>query len=167
MNYTMRTTRRPARNPAAQAGPKNRVVPEIEQAIVELAISEPAGGPTAKVQRTEQTSTLDLGRRGAWRQRHDLETMNQRQKAPDTKRARGTGLNESQLVSLEKAKANNAAHGEFETDTPGNCVAQDTFYLGTLGALARYQQSFLDTYSKVAFNKLHNRQPLHAADLFK
>ena len=44
------------------------------------------------------------------------------------------------------------AHGEFESECPGYCVAQDTFYVGTLKGVGRvYQQTAIDTYSKVAF----------------
>ncbi len=77
-------------------------------------------------------------------------------------------LSESQLaVALEKAKADKEAHGEFESECPGYCGAQDTFYVGTLKGVGRiYQQTFLDTYTKVAFAKLYDRKtPLVAADL--
>ena len=76
-------------------------------------------------------------------------------------------LTEAQLVALEKAKADKEAHGEFVSECPGYCGAQDTFYVGTLKGVGRiYQQTFIDTYSKVAFAKLYDRQtPLTAADL--
>jgi len=47
------------------------------------------------------------------------------------------------------------------------CGAQDTFYVGTLKGVGRvYQQTFIDTYSKVAFAKLYDRKtPITAADL--
>ena len=58
------------------------------------------------------------------------------------------------------------AHGEFESLHPGYCGAQDTFYLGTMKGVGRiYQQSFIDTYAKVAFAKLYDRKtPITAAD---
>ena len=60
-------------------------------------------------------------------------------------------LTESQLAALEKAKADKEAHGEFESECPGYCGAQDTFYVGTLKGVGRiYQQTFIDTSSKVA-----------------
>jgi hypothetical protein len=38
------------------------------------------------------------------------------------------------------------AHGEFESERPGYCGAQDTFYVGTLKGVGRvYQQTFIDT----------------------
>jgi hypothetical protein len=33
---------------------------------------------------------------------------------------------------LEKAKTEKEAHGEFESEHPGSCGAQDTFYVGNL-----------------------------------
>ena len=58
-------------------------------------------------------------------------------------------------------------HGEFETECPGYCGAQDTFYVGTLKGVGRiYQQTFIDTYAKVGFAKLYDRKtPITAADL--
>lgn len=71
------------------------------------------------------------------------------------------------MVALEKAKADKEAHGEFESECPGYCGAQDTFYVGTLKGVGRiYQQTFIDTYSKVGFAKLYDRKtPLTAAGL--
>ncbi len=79
----------------------------------------------------------------------------------------GGVLTESQLAALEKAKADKEAHGEFESECPGYCGAQDTFYVGTLKGVGRvYQQTFIDTYSKLSFAKLYDRKtPITAADL--
>src|SRR5215472_9191400 len=44
-------------------------------------------------------------------------------------------------------------------ECPGYCGAQDTFYVGTLKGVGRiYQQTFIDTYAKVAFD--HDRANL-------
>ena len=57
--------------------------------------------------------------------------------------------------------------GEFASECPGYCGAQDTFYVGTLKGVGRiYQQTFIDTYCKVAFAKLYTEKtPITAADL--
>ena len=79
----------------------------------------------------------------------------------------GLILTESQVVALEQAKAEKETHGEFESECPGYCGAQDTFYVGTLTGVGRiYQQTFIDTYSKVVFAKLYDRKtPVTATDL--
>ena len=74
---------------------------------------------------------------------------------------------ESQLVALEKAKADKEARGEFRSEHPGYCLAQGTFHVGDLKGVGRvYQQTVIDTYSKVGFAKLYTRKtPLTAADV--
>jgi len=81
--------------------------------------------------------------------------------------AYGLVLTENQLAALEKAKSEKEAHGEFESECPGYCGAQDTFYVGNMKGVGRiYQQTFIDTYAKVAFAKLYDRKtPITAADL--
>lgn len=71
------------------------------------------------------------------------------------------------MVALERAKLDKEAYGEFESECPGYCGAQDTFYVGTLKGVGRiYQQTFIDTYTKVGFAKLYDRKtPITAADL--
>src|SRR5260370_527943 len=89
-------------------------------------------------------------------------------RAGEVKRAQdGLVLTEAQVAALERARQHNEAHGEFESECPGYCGAQDTFYVGTLKGVGRiYQQTFIDTYSKVAFAKLYDRKtPITAADL--
>jgi transposase InsO family protein len=147
----------------------NRTAPEIEALIVELSLEQPAFGQIrlANEIRRRGHSISPAGVRGVW-QRHDLETMRKRLKALEAKVAQeGLVLTESQLAALEKARTEKEAHGEFESECPGYCGAQDTFYVGTMKGVGRiYQQTFIDTYAKVAFAKLYDRKtPLTAADL--
>lgn len=60
---------------------------------------------------------------------------------------------------MEKAKEENEARGEIETEHPGYLLGQDTYYVGTIKGVGRiYQQTVIDTYSKVAFIKLYDRK---------
>ena len=71
------------------------------------------------------------------------------------------------MQALEKKKHDDEACGEIETAHPGYLGSQDTFYVGTMKGVGRiYQQTFIDTYSKVAQAKLYTtKTPITAADL--
>ena len=148
---------------------KNRVDPEVEQAVVAIAIDQPAFGQVRVSNELKKKGILISpgGVRSVWL-RHDLEVMKKRLKALEAKSAQdGFVLTEAQVVALEKAKLEKEAHGEIETEHPGYLGSQDTFYVGTIKGVGRiYQQTFIDTYSRVADAKLYDRKPaLVAADM--
>ena len=144
--------------------------PEVEEAVVELTLEEPTWGK----KRLADELLLRKGHRvsangvnGVWTRR-DLLTMADRLRALEAKVAQSGGvLTESQKIALENARHEAEACGEFTSEHPGYCGAQDTFYVGTLKGVGRiYQQTFIDTYSKVGFAKLYSdKTPLTAAEL--
>ena len=83
------------------------------------------------------------------------ETFQKRLKALSAKvEQEGIILDETQVAALEKAKAEKQAHGEIETFHPGFLVAQDTYYVGHIKGVGHiYQQTVIDTYSKIGFAK--------------
>ena len=148
---------------------KNRVAPEVEKAVCEIAIEEPAFGQVRASNELRKRGIFvsSGGVRSIW-MRHDLETMKKRLKALEAKVAQdGIVLTESQVAALEVAKQEKEAHGQIETEHPGYLGSQDTFYVGTLKGGGRvYQQTFIDTYSRVAFAKLYlQKHAITAADL--
>lgn len=148
---------------------KNRTDEATEKAVLKLALDLPAHGQlrVSNELRKEGIFVSPSGVRSIWL-RHTLASFKQRLVALEKKSAEENFiLTESQLAALEKKKDDDIACGEIETAHPGYLGSQDTFYVGTLKGVGRvYQQTFVDTYSKVAQCKLYTtKTPITAADL--
>ncbi len=76
-------------------------------------------------------------------------------------------LNEAQVAALERKAHDDEANGEVETAHPGYLGSKDTFYVGNLKRGGRiYQQTFVDTYSKVEHCKFYtSKTSITVADL--
>ncbi|EYE31924.1 integrase core domain protein [Escherichia coli 1-110-08_S1_C2] len=129
---------------------KNRTDEATEQAVVDYAVAGPAHGQhrTSNELRKQGVFISGSGVRSVWL-RHNLEKFKKRLKA------------------LERKARDDEACGEIETAHPGYLGSQDTFYVGNLKGVGRiYQQTFVDTYSKVAHCKPYvTKTPITAADL--
>lgn len=148
---------------------KNRVDPAVEEAVAALAIEQPAYGQLRASNELKKKGLFVSpgGVRSIWL-RHDLETFKKRLKALEAKAAQeNLILTEAQLQALERVQEVKEATGEIESEHPGYLGSQDTFYVGTIKGVGRiYQQTFVDTYTKMAFAKLYDRKnALVAADL--
>ena len=140
---------------------KNRVEPVLEQAVLAFAVEQPAYGQlrVSNELKKRAISVSAATVRNIW-MRNNLETFKKRLSALEAKMAQEQLiLTEDQLKALERKKEEQEAHGEIETEHPGYLGSQDTYYVGTIKGIGRiYQQTFIDTYSKVAFAKLYDRK---------
>jgi hypothetical protein len=148
---------------------KNRVDEVIEQAVISYAVDFPAHGQhrTSNELRKRDVFVSGSGVRSIWL-RHKLENFKGRLSALEAKVANeGIELTDEQIAALERKHEDDVACGEIETAHPGYLGAQDTFYVGNLKGVGRiYQQTFIDTYSKVVDCKLYTtKTPITAADL--
>jgi len=136
---------------------KNRVAEHVEEAVRGIAIENPAFGQLRASQELIKQGVIisATGVRSIWL-RNDLETLKKRLRALEAKVAQdGILLTEEQVKLLERSRQEKEAHGEIETQHPGYLGAQDTYYVGYIKGVGRiYQQTFIDTYSRVAFAKL-------------
>ena len=149
--------------------PKNRVDEATEAAVLQYAMDFPAHGQLRSSNELRKNGVFvsSSGVRSIWL-RHGLANFRDRLKALEAKMAaEGLVLTEAQVIALEKKREDDVACGEIETAHPGYPGSQDTFYVGTLKGVGRvYQQTFVDTYAKVAFAKLYTtKTPITSADM--
>lgn len=148
---------------------KNRVDEVTEASVVQFAVEFPAYGQVraSNELRKKGVFVSPGGVRSIWL-RHGLEQFKKRLAALERKSMEeGVILTEAQVVALERKKEDDLVCGEIETAHPGYLGSQDTFYVGNLKGVGRiYQQTFVDTYAKVAFAKLYTtKTPITSADL--
>jgi transposase len=148
---------------------KNRVAPEIEEAVLKMALEYPAYGQARACNELRKNGILvsSGGVRSIWL-RNGLETFKKRLAALEEESAKeGIVYTEAQVQALEMAKRKRESDpDEIETEHSGYLISQDTFYVGYLKGVGRiYQQTVIDTYSSVAFAKVYTAKiPVTAAD---
>lgn len=148
---------------------KNRVDESTELAVIKAATDQPAWGQQrlSNELRKQGIFVSGGGIRSIWL-RHGLETFKKRLSALEAiVAAEGIILTEAQVIALERKKDEQEAIGEIETEHPGYLVSQDTYYVGNIKGVGRiYQQTVIDTYTRVAFAKLYDRKhAITAADV--
>jgi transposase InsO family protein len=148
---------------------KNRTDDRTEQHVLDVAFEFPAFGQVRASNELRKKGVFisPAGVRCVWL-RNGLETFKKRLKNLEERMAKETFiLTEAQVRALEQKKHDDLASGEIETAHPGYLGSQDTFYVGTIKGVGRiYQQTFVDTYSKVACAKLYTtKTAITAADL--
>lgn len=140
---------------------KNRVPAYIEDAVLDIALSNPALGQHRVSNELKNKGIIISGGgvRSIW-MRNNLETFKKRLKNLEKhSAAEGILLTEDQLKCLEKAKHEREAHGEIETEHPGYLIAQDTYFVGNMKGVGKiYQQTVIDTYSRTAFANLYTEK---------
>jgi transposase InsO family protein len=149
--------------------PKNRMDSAVEEAVLAYAVENPAAGQVrvSNEFRKKGIFVSPTGVRSVWL-RHGLQTFRLRLGALEKKVAEeGILLTEAQVAALERKREEQQECGEIETAHPGYLGSQDTFYVGNMKGVGRiYQQTFVDTYAKVAFAKLYTtKNPITAADM--
>jgi len=148
---------------------KNRVEPVVEEAVVQMAFDYPAYGQQRACNELRKKGIFISagGIRSVWL-RHNLELFEKRLHNLEERMAKESMiLTEAQLIALERKKERRETFGEIETEHPGYLGSQDTYYVGNIKGVGRiYQQTFIDTYTRVAFAKLYeSKHAITSADI--
>lgn len=149
---------------------RNRLAPEIEDAILEYSLHQPTHGQKRvanELNRKHNWKISDGGVRSVWL-RHGLEVKSLRLKRLEKWAAENHGLlTESQIQAMEEQKEEKLAHGEIETHHSGFLVAQDSYYVGYIKGIGKiYQQTGIDTYSNIGFAKIYQDKTATCAAKF-
>jgi len=146
----------------------NRVAPEIEEKILNYALSCPTHGPQ-RVSNELRLSGIEVsssGVRGMWL-RHSIETRYKRLMRLEI-HAQGDTivLSDTQIRLLERHSVEFRCR-HVQSSRPGELLNQDTFYWGTLKGVGKvYVQAVVDVFCSLAFAKVYtSKMPVTAADL--
>lgn len=129
---------------------KNRVSPEVEDQVIEIALDYPNYGQ-AKVAEllTARGCTISpSGVRTIWL-RHNLETKQNRFIALNSRLRQQNELNFNAQHQIEKSCKLQQEEGALDCQSPGDICVQDTFKVGNIPGLGTiYQHTCMDAYSQ-------------------
>lgn len=156
------------RLPGARSPHPNRVDTAVEQAILEHGLEHPTHGAqrVADELLLKGVQVSAGGVRGVW-SRHGLMTKHERLlRLEDTARQRRMELTEEQIRALERFDPE-FRERQIEVHFPGQLVAVDTFFVGTLKGVGKvYLQAVLDCWSRHAWGRLYtSKLPLTAVQV--
>jgi transposase InsO family protein len=158
----------PHRIAGARAPHPNRVVAEVEQAILDHALAHPCHGPV-RVAHELMLNGIQVssgGVRGVW-QRHGLLTKHERLLRLEKATAERTlELSDEQTRLLERFSPE-FRERHIEAQHTGALVAVDTFFIGVLKGVGKvYLQTAIDCHARFAWARLYpNKLPLTAVQL--
>jgi transposase InsO family protein len=142
-------------------GPKgphpNRVDETVEKAILDYSMKDPTHGALRAAQQLalQGVQVSSGGVRGVWG-RHNLSTRHERLlRLEKAVQEQNFELTDEQIRLLERFSPE-FRERHIETKCPGDLVAVDTFFVGTLKGVGRvYLQSVIDCYSRYAWGRLY------------
>jgi transposase InsO family protein len=156
------------RLPGAKGPHPNRVSQEIEKSILDYALEHPTHGPL-RVAQTLQLKDIMVssgGVRGVW-QRHNLSSRHDRlMRLEKEVSKRQFELTAEQVKYLERFNPE-FRERHIKTRYPGDLVAVDTFFVGTIKGVGRiYMQSVIDCHSRFGWGRLYtSKMPVTAVHI--
>lgn len=145
------------RLPGARGPHPNRVSEDVEQAILDHALTHPGHGPlrVAHELTLQGVHVSSGGVRGVW-SRHDLLSKHQRlMRLEKHVSGKTIDLTDEQVRLLERFSPE-FRERQIETRHTGDLVAVDTFFVGHLKGVGKvYLQTVIDCFSRYAWGRLY------------
>lgn len=145
---------------------KNRVAPEVEEQVIEIALDYPNYGQAkASEILTARGCTISAsGVRAIW-VRHNLETKKNRLIALESALRQKQNLAPDARLKAEQLYSIKQNEIELECLYPGNVCVQDTMKIGEIDGVGLvYQHTFIDAYSQYAIGMVStSNDSAHAA----
>jgi len=151
--------------PGCKGPHPNRVSEEIEKVVLEYAIEKPTHGPM-RVSQQLQLKGIQVspsGVRGVFQRNNLLSRYDRLLRLEKTAQKRKLELTAEQIIMLERFSPE-FRERHINVHFPGEPVAVDTFFVGTLKGVGRvYLQTVPDCYSRYAWARLYtNKLPVTA-----